>query len=237
MHTSGLDIFLLFILPLAGGIATYFYYQKKKFNLKNILAFSGAFLLAICLLHLLPEIFKAEESYTGYFVLLGFIIQLVLEYFSRGIEHGHIHTHGDHHHVETSIFLSLFIHSLIEGAALITHHHEGEAHSNSLLLGIIIHKIPIAVVLAMLLSSIKSKLSNAVLVLVLFSLASPLGYYISVWFDLDNIISPTQLLAVVVGIFLHVSTTILFESEENHKINIQKAISILVGLALGILAS
>jgi formate/nitrite transporter FocA (FNT family) len=39
------------------------------------------------------------------------------------------------------------------------------------------------------------------------------------------------ILAVVVGIFLHISTTIIFETSENHKFNLLKLVSILVGCA------
>lgn len=46
------------------------------------------------------------------------------------------------------------------------------------------------------------------------------------------------LLAMVIGIFMHVSTTILFESGEEHHYNLQKAIAIALGAgiaALGVL--
>jgi hypothetical protein len=39
-------------------------------------------------------------------------------------------------------------------------------------------------------------------------------------------------LAIVIGIFLHVSTTILFESSEGHKFNAYKMLAIAAGLAL-----
>ena len=37
------------------------------------------------------------------------------------------------------------------------------------------------------------------------------------------------IMAIVVGIFLHISTTILFESAEGHKFNIQKLLVIGLG--------
>jgi uncharacterized membrane protein YadS len=55
-------------------------------------------------------------------------------------------------------------------------------------------------------------------------------------------ISPEQIgidihvvLAVVVGMFLHISTTIIFETSENHKFNLLKLISILIGCGLAML--
>jgi hypothetical protein len=43
------------------------------------------------------------------------------------------------------------------------------------------------------------------------------------------------LLAIVVGMFLHISTTIIFEASENHRFNLVKLLSIIVGVTLAIL--
>ena len=40
------------------------------------------------------------------------------------------------------------------------------------------------------------------------------------------------ILAFAVGIFLHVSTTIIFEADEDHRLSWRKALAILLGLAL-----
>jgi hypothetical protein len=37
-------------------------------------------------------------------------------------------------------------------------------------------------------------------------------------------------LAFVIGIFLHISTTILFESDQNHRFNFIKLLSIILGI-------
>jgi hypothetical protein len=42
------------------------------------------------------------------------------------------------------------------------------------------------------------------------------------------------LLAIVVGMFLHISTTIIFEASENHRFNLMKLVSIIVGVALAV---
>jgi small basic protein len=44
----------------------------------------------------------------------------------------------------------------------------------------------------------------------------------------------SYLLAAVVGMFLHISTTIIFESSENHKFNFVKLLSIIFGVALAV---
>ena len=50
------------------------------------------FIIGMSFLHLLPEAFAATPK-AGLFVLLGFVIQIFLEFLSNGIEHGHQHPH------------------------------------------------------------------------------------------------------------------------------------------------
>ena len=42
----------------------------------------------------------------------------------------------------------------------------------------------------------------------------------------------TEITAFIIGVFLHISTIILFESSENHKFNFQKFVAILAGILL-----
>lgn len=41
--------------------------------------------------------------------------------------------------------------------------------------------------------------------------------------------------AFVIGIFFHISTTILFESSEGHKFNLSKLVSIILGVIMAYL--
>jgi hypothetical protein len=43
-----------------------------------------------------------------------------------------------------------------------------------------------------------------------------------------------EITALIIGVFLHISTIILFESTENHKFNLKKFIAILLGILLTI---
>lgn len=43
-----------------------------------------------------------------------------------------------------------------------------------------------------------------------------------------------ELLAIVIGIFMHISTTILFEASDGHRFNYAKLGAILLGTALGL---
>jgi hypothetical protein len=41
-----------------------------------------------------------------------------------------------------------------------------------------------------------------------------------------------EITAIIIGVFLHISTVILFESSENHKFNLQKFLAIIAGILL-----
>jgi hypothetical protein len=49
---------------------------------------------------------------------------------------------------------------------------------------------------------------------------------------LTTVVDFNMILAIVVGMFLHISTTIIFETSENHKFNVLKLTSIIVGCSL-----
>ncbi|HEU4718246.1 MAG TPA: hypothetical protein VFU15_10445, partial [Bacteroidia bacterium] len=68
-----------------------------KNPMRLLLAFSGAFLFALSLLHLIPELYRTEHFNAGIWILAGFLVQLLLEYVSQGIEHGHVHLHEHAH--------------------------------------------------------------------------------------------------------------------------------------------
>lgn len=67
----------------------------------------------------------------------------------------------------------------------------------------------------------------------LFALAAPFGYFLGKYTIISNY--SLEMSAIVSGIFLHISTVILFESNEGHKFNLQKFGSILVGFVLAYL--
>jgi zinc transporter ZupT len=78
--------------------------------------------------------------------------------------------------------------------------------------------------MSVLLCDVKSKIT-AILYLTLFSLASPLGLYLNNLLLSTQAMSPrtfTFLFALVCGSFLHISTTIVFESSADHKFHARK---------------
>ena len=68
----------------------------------------------------------------------------------------------------------------------------------------------------------------------LFAVMAPIGMFFSSQTGLA--VYSRYLMAIVIGIFMHISTMILFESEDQHRISPTKMFAVLVGLALGIVS-
>ena len=219
-----------YLLPIAavilGGLSILIWKPKELRLVKLLLAFSGIFLLSITVLEMLPNVYKSNGAVIGYWVLGGIVLQLLLESISKGAEHGHIHINQSSG-IPWAILISLCLHSLLEGIPI--HYHDHVA------IGIFLHKLPIAMLLGyFLLQSNISKI-QAVVLFLLFGISTPLGTYLSSSYDLVSD-AYVELSALVAGMFLHVSTTILFESADGHSFNTSKIISILLGIAFAILS-
>lgn len=79
-------VLVLVAVVAAGGWVVHFLQANNKSQfIKLALAFSGGFLLAIVFEHLLPELYAGNTSNIGIYILAGFLIQLIMEYFSGGI--------------------------------------------------------------------------------------------------------------------------------------------------------
>ncbi|MDO5981308.1 ZIP family metal transporter [Flavivirga spongiicola] len=200
---------------------------KKSWNTKLLLSFSGAFLLALTLFELLPEVYNhLETKLTGLYIMCGILLQIILELFSKGAEHGHVHIHKDGTAFPWLLFISLCIHSFLEGFAI--HEH------NDMVYGVLIHKIPIATLISMFLfQSNYSKIQIGIF-LIIFACMTPLGTVIS--HTSETVASFAHVInAIVIGIFFHISTTILFESSDGHKFNLSKFIAIILGVGIAYL--
>lgn len=229
------ELIILFITPILGSILVYLVKDLKRVS-KLLLTFSGAYLVSLVFLHILPDIYQSGVENIGIFILIGFFLQVLLDYMSKGIEHGHIHI--EKNSAINGVLIGLYLHAFIEAIPLgmgNTVHYDG---NYSLLAGIIFHKLPVSIVLTTLLLTQAQKFSNIIIPIFIFSIIAPLGYVYGYYFPNFIPIRFEELMALVVGIFLHVGTTIIFESSDAHRINFGKLIAILFGFALsGILMS
>ena len=149
-----------------------------------------------------------------------------MDYFSKGAEHGHIHVHGNK--FPTILFVSLCLHAFMEGIPLANNEHQ------ELLWAIVVHKIPITIVLGSFLAYSETTLIKSLSLLLFFALMSPLGSFVGANAAL-MLEYKTEITAIIIGIFLHISTIIIFESAENHKFNSAKFIAIVIGFGVALI--
>jgi zinc transporter ZupT len=212
--------------------------------LKPLLAFSGAYLFVLTITHILPEaltMLPATPQRVGYWVLAGFFGQLLLEVLSQGIEHGHVHAPDatERGRVPLLLVMALVVHSLLEGSILVKGKGSGEVGENfyALVLGVALHHVPAAVALATLLRLRLGSVGRIWPWLTVFALASPVGLVFSNYVVVQLLLSSgayAALLGFVAGTFLHVSTTILFETSPEHRLNWPKLGATLGGLLLAL---
>jgi zinc transporter ZupT len=232
----------IYIFPLLSVVIGYlianFIQPKNKKNLKLLLAFSGAFLLSLTVMHLLPEVYEAENllhegnnyeghshgtSMIGLFIMIGIVFQIILEYFSKGAEHGHVHGHDKMNTIPWLLFFSLCLHALLEGIPISQH--------NELAYGIAIHHFPIAIILTLFFINAELNKKAILFFMMVFAFMTPLGTFIS---SNLNFLTEyyTQISGIVIGILFHISSTIIFESSEGHKFNLAKLIVIVLGIIM-----
>jgi zinc transporter ZupT len=227
---------LLFFSIVISGASVFAIKKVNRVALKLLLAFSGSFLFALTMTHLIPGVYAGKDQSIGGYILLGFLIQILLEFFSEGIEHGHIHIHKHENAAfPFGMMVGLCLHSFLEGIPLV-HRFNNESVEMSLLAGIILHHIPVAVALSTMLLDSGISRGRTLLFLCIFATMAPAGAWLSNTLNaataIDLVIYYDRLMAIVIGIFLHISTTILFESSEGHRFNYYKLLVILLGAGL-----
>ncbi len=245
---------ILFLSVAVGSVLVLFWQPRDRRTIKMLTAFGGAYILAVTSMHLLPEVFghaagimvteemAAHGKFMGLWLLAGFLVQLILDYLSQGIEHGHAHHHAHDGKVPWGMLIGLCLHAYLEGTPLAHESHVGHEHAlaagvhDALLISIVMHNVPVSIVFMSLLLHNGLSRGKSLLVMTAFALMSPLGMLTA---ELAEPIARYQreLMAVVIGIFLHIATTILFESGEEHRFNVQKFLAILGGAGIAVIAS
>lgn len=228
---------ILFILTVLGGSAPLWISHLDGKRMLYLLAFSGSFLLSITFLHLLPEAFASHVSYAGPLMLLGFFVQLLIQRMTHGAEHGHTHIHEGHHIPLASIITGLAIHAFMEGLPL-GFPYQQKSTILSLYMAITVHKLPEAMLVTSMATQVKGK-KTALFQLLLFALITPFASTLTSvmsarYANISDIVS--YLLPVVAGAFIHIATTIFFESgTKQHAISWQKVLAMILGVGIGLL--
>ena len=220
-------IYLLLIASTGVGVLLALLFRDRvQSQLPSLLALSGGFLFSATLSEMLPESYSALGARAALWIVVGLVIQIAIAFFSKGFEHGHPHSLTGNS--GCSVIIALFVHALFDGIPARANPHFFSA--------ILLHKIPISFMLAALLVSERVSKAELAASLLLFAWAAPLGAYLSTLQALQA--HRYVAFAIASGVFLHLSSTILFESTtEDHKISPRRALALLVGLALGLIGA
>ena len=146
------------------------------------------------------------------------------------------------------MIIGLYLHSLLEGLPIYQSGIIVDSDpttflttQQSLIFCITLHNIPIAIAFVTLLLEHQASKAKTVLLLIGFALMAPLGCFISYLLNSIGVENYDGFLklsfGIVIGIFLHISTAIMFETSENHKYNLAKIMSMIAGVFLAGLIS
>lgn len=246
-------LLVLFLAPLLSGALIYVLPKGRETNFRLLLGFAGAYLFAITIIHILPDLYQSQvgTEFIGLAVLAGFFLQQFLEYFTAGVEHGHMHEHhdhGNHHHHHHGhvhqhsanralsalvLLVALCIHAFLEGAMLAKPFRMNSFYNvNAVLAGIALHRAPAAFALMTVLAHQLHSRIKALPHLLVFSFAAPAGLLLSTYLVNSEILSAEGLVylyAIVCGNFLHISTTIVFEGSPEHRFDARRMAVVVLG--------
>ena len=160
---------------------------------------------------LLPEAMEGTSRLPLFCILAGFLIQQLLEGLSAHAEHGHVEGH-EHGVPVFGLMLGLCLHAFLEGMPLV----EGDGTVNQgLVWGIVIHNIPVALILVALLAAHRMGFWKVLVLLVLFGAMSPAGSLVNLYIVQPNEEQQQMIIGLVIGVLLHVSSSILFDHKRH----------------------
>jgi zinc transporter ZupT len=150
----------------------------------------------------------------------------------------HVHHQLKHKVIPIGIVASMSLHSFTEGIPLGALWVNENSSFYSLLFGIIIHEVPAAFALISILKGIQLKQTSLRNISLIYGSMALMGAILSLY--LRNSINEDffeYFMAFVIGTFLHISTTILFENSEQHHFSKQKLMAVIIGIGLAALIS
>src|SRR4029453_10703259 len=148
-----MDYLLLLSSIVLGALCVFLFKLYEPRHVKLLNAFTGAYLLCLTLLHLLPELYHPpggtvpqDDRKIGALILGGFFTQIALDVISLGVEHGHAHHLPGR--VPMGVLAGLCVHALVEASALGDAHSHFDPPSRRLLLwSIVLHNYPVSIAL------------------------------------------------------------------------------------------
>ena len=171
----GLYLFAVIAASLAGGLLP----LLRKFKdglLESVLSFGAGTLLGAAFFHMIPETYQHIGELSGVAIVTGFLLLYSIGKF--WMVHPCEEKECDFHRLGVAAFIGISIHSLLDGMAL------GSAAlavglTGAVFLAIIVHKMPAAFSLSGILMLGQYSRRSIVLLILLFSITTPLGALLS----------------------------------------------------------
>src|SRR5258706_5533526 len=118
-----MDYLLLLSSIVLGALSVFLFKLYDPRHIKLLNAFTGAYLLCLTLLHLLPELYHShtgeathDDLRIGALILAGFFTQIALDAISMGVEHRH--SHHLHGRMPVGVLPGLCLHASVQSMAL-----------------------------------------------------------------------------------------------------------------------
>ena len=212
--------FYIFVFVAVVALGTFLAYSMPRLGAEKmslLILFAAAYIFSTTVVHLFPEMFSVPVAglYIGLIVLGGFLLQHFLAQLTLGIEHGHLHKLNK----ETTphkLLLALCLHAFLEGFVCL---HSSSLHNvlavNSMLLGVLMHKLPASIALALLLRDYYKPDQQrwAFAGIGVFALSTPLALLMS--YILSKSVPQLSWMGLVMlpllgGMFLHLTMAMFF---------------------------
>ncbi len=236
-------VVILFVSAFIPGLMVIYFRRSLRFDMHLLMVFAGAYIFSITIIHLIPELMTqtVNPQRVGLLMLAGFFIQILLDSTTSGLGHSHMLDDRDPGLRYSPVILTfgLCIHALMDGSILIHPGAGGQTeYATGLLIGIVLHKIPAAIALAGVLKMTIKNDRISMILLLIFSLASPAGLLFSELFHKLDIMSNEgflMLFAVISGNFIYISTSVFFDSGHHRPAWKKTVIITLMGALMAVL--
>jgi zinc transporter ZupT len=176
---------ILLALISATGLILYFFKKINTTILNLLIALGAGSMLAVSIVHILPEALE-QTPLAIYAFMAGFLIIYIIEEFLT--PHAHDHGHGDHthedphehsDHIALVSWIAIFLHTLIDGVGIRAGFEISSEVGYGILIGVAIHQIPVSLSLAAIFRESKLQRNRQILLLMFFALAAPIGFLVS----------------------------------------------------------
>lgn len=184
-----ISILILFIISLSGLIITHTSRVEKRY-LENIISLWAWAMIAISIVHILPESIILNQSNIYYFIV-GFILIYFVENFF--MVHSCIEHDCHYHEVSIISWIALFVHTLFDWIWIWAWYLKDNYLGFIILFWVAIHQIPVSISIWWLLKHSKFTKKVQSVLMIIFALSAPIwflfSYYLLSWFNNSNIIS------------------------------------------------